>query len=237
MCSLFISCLACTLPSLHLVSVVFGTAIPTSLYIFGKCFSYFIYFATLFTALSCPLLEAPLNGSIDCETQTVGGACNYSCEATYTLRGSTSRNCLPSLEWTGQPTVCDPPMCPELTPPDNGFVLFPCTREESHTCSVVCAHGYNITGSPQQTCELNGTLNWSEPPTCEGELHKTTIFVNQFCPSIFFLQSMIHALLIHVFMVDCVRKLIRALHVIVAEQIMLVQHVTLVLFNFHLYQC
>ena len=31
---------ACILPSLHLVSVVFGTAIPTSLYIFGKCFLY-----------------------------------------------------------------------------------------------------------------------------------------------------------------------------------------------------
>ena len=30
LCSLFITCLACTLPSLHLVSVVFGTAIPTS---------------------------------------------------------------------------------------------------------------------------------------------------------------------------------------------------------------
>ena len=39
----FITCLACTLPSLHLVSVVFGTAIPTFLYIFGKCFSYFNY--------------------------------------------------------------------------------------------------------------------------------------------------------------------------------------------------
>ena len=37
-----VSCLACTLASLylHVVSVVFGTAIPTSLYIFGKCFSY-----------------------------------------------------------------------------------------------------------------------------------------------------------------------------------------------------
>ena len=63
-------------------------------------------------------------------------------------------------------------MCPELTPPDNGFVLFPCTREESHTCSVVCAHGYNISGSPQQTCELDprsGDLLWTEPPTCQSE--------------------------------------------------------------------
>ena len=31
----------CTLPSIYLVCVVFGTAIPTSFYIFGKCFSYF----------------------------------------------------------------------------------------------------------------------------------------------------------------------------------------------------
>ena len=29
------------LPSIYLVCVVFGTAIPTSLNIFGKCFSYF----------------------------------------------------------------------------------------------------------------------------------------------------------------------------------------------------
>ena len=35
---LFVQCLYAL--SLHLVSVVFGTAIPTSLYIFGKCFIY-----------------------------------------------------------------------------------------------------------------------------------------------------------------------------------------------------
>ena len=30
----------CILPSIYLVCVFFGTAIPTSFYIFGKCFSY-----------------------------------------------------------------------------------------------------------------------------------------------------------------------------------------------------
>jgi len=35
---LFVQCLYAL--SLHLVSVVFGTAIPTSLNIFGKCFIY-----------------------------------------------------------------------------------------------------------------------------------------------------------------------------------------------------
>ena len=41
---LFVQCLYAL--SLHLVAVVFGTAIPTSLYIFGKCFIYL--FVSLF---------------------------------------------------------------------------------------------------------------------------------------------------------------------------------------------
>ena len=43
-CSDEVTCVVlCTLPSIYLVCVVFGTAIPTSFYIFGKCFSYFKY--------------------------------------------------------------------------------------------------------------------------------------------------------------------------------------------------
>ena len=37
---LFVQCLYAL--SLHLVSVIFGTAIPTSLNIFGKCFIYLL---------------------------------------------------------------------------------------------------------------------------------------------------------------------------------------------------
>ena len=39
----------CTLPSIYLVCVLFGTAIPTTFYIFGKCFSYL--FACIFAVL------------------------------------------------------------------------------------------------------------------------------------------------------------------------------------------
>ena len=46
---LFVQCLYAL--SLHLVAVVFGTAIPTSLYIFGKCFIYlFVSFFAVHTA-------------------------------------------------------------------------------------------------------------------------------------------------------------------------------------------
>ena len=48
-------CVACTLPSIH-VYVVFGTAIPISLYIFGKCFSY------LFYCIKAQLAETYLSG-------------------------------------------------------------------------------------------------------------------------------------------------------------------------------
>ncbi|CAI8020961.1 Fibulin-5, partial [Geodia barretti] len=120
-------------------------------------------------ALSCdPVLEAPLNGEIECDRQTVGRNCRFTCDDGYTLRGSENRTCLPSLQWREPPAICDPPMCPHLTPPDNGFVLFPCTREEGHLCRVVCAHGYSLVGPSNQTCRKDnmGSLVWSDGPQC-----------------------------------------------------------------------
>ena len=112
---------------------------------------------------------------MECDKQTVGGMCNFSCHESYTLRGATNRSCSPSLQWVGQPTVCDPPMCPELRPPEHGIVLFPCKREQNHSCDIVCAHGFTATGPTQQTCENDtntNSLRWSEGPMCEGELYR-----------------------------------------------------------------
>ena len=126
---------------------------------------------------------APSNGAIQCDTQAVGGTCTFSCDHDkgFTLRGSESRTCTPSLQWTGPPTVCDPPMCPALRPPSNGLVSFPCTREEGDACRVTCAYGYNSTGPDMQICELNSTMNddliWSEGPECIGKIFQITIIV------------------------------------------------------------
>ena len=57
---LFVQCLYAL--SLHLVPVVFGTAIPTSLNIFGKCFIYFRYLKSTYMHMSCghwPAAHAP----------------------------------------------------------------------------------------------------------------------------------------------------------------------------------
>ena len=65
LCSLFTTCLACTLPSVHLVSVVFGTAIPTSLYIFGKYFSYLYLIVSPIIFISAERLSVLLNVYVD----------------------------------------------------------------------------------------------------------------------------------------------------------------------------
>ena len=48
----------CTLPSIYLVCVVFGTAIPPYFYIFGKCFSYL--FACIFLLYYSTIQEVVL---------------------------------------------------------------------------------------------------------------------------------------------------------------------------------
>ena len=55
----------CKLPSIYLVCVVFGTAIPTSFYIFGKCFSYFIYVFHFTQDGTTPLFMASQKGNLD----------------------------------------------------------------------------------------------------------------------------------------------------------------------------
>ena len=100
----------------------------------------------------------------------MGETCTFSCEDGYTLRGGQNRTCLPSLQWAEPPARCDPPMCPELVAPENGFVLFPCTREEGDVCRVVCAHGYLLVGPSNQTCEcelVTGTLTQWKCLECE----------------------------------------------------------------------
>ena len=60
LCSLCMPCLACTLPSLYLVSVVFGTAIPISHNIFGKCFLH-LYTSIKYTCTHFVVCKLPIN--------------------------------------------------------------------------------------------------------------------------------------------------------------------------------
>ena len=125
------------------------------------------------SALQCPMLVAPLNGTIECSRQTTGGNCSFSCDTGYNLIGSQMRTCLPSVTWSGSLTFCEARRCETLVAPENGFVLLPCTGEFGSSCTIQCQQGYRINGSTpfEQTCILDGNdLYWTEPPNCIGKM-------------------------------------------------------------------
>ena len=128
------------------------------------------------SALKCPILVAPTNGTIECSNQTTGGNCNFSCQGGFNLVGSQVRMCLPSVTWSGSTTSCEPRKCETLEAPENGFVLLPCTGEYGSSCIIQCKQGYEINGTTpfKQTCLLeNDELYWTSPPQCTG---KSNIF-------------------------------------------------------------
>ena len=133
-----------------------------------------IYSSLVSSALMCPMLNAPQNGTISCESgQATGSLCSFSCDTGFTQIGSSRRICRPTTIWSGTPTFCRPLQCVPLEPPENGVILAPCHRDYTSSCSILCTFGYTIDGPMVQTCELGhqtGTVQWTEPPLCIGEL-------------------------------------------------------------------
>ena len=58
--------------------------------------------------MSCPLLDPPSNGVIDCTSNEVGGTCTLTCDDGYELTGSASRTCQDNGTWSGTETKCIP---------------------------------------------------------------------------------------------------------------------------------
>ena len=122
-------------------------------------------------AQPCPTLMMPLNGNISCNgTQTTGTACSFECKPGYMLSGSPLRTCLPTNEWSGNSTSCEILHCDRLNNPEDGNVILPCDTKYKTVCNVRCSEGYYTDiPNPVQVCKLfNGTVNWSDPPKCNG---------------------------------------------------------------------
>ena len=113
----------------------------------------------------------PPNGNLSCNgTQTTGSVCSFACDEGYELHGSPERTCLPTNEWSGNVTTCGVLHCKRLNSPENGNVILPCDTAFGTVCNVQCSEGYySDLPNPVQVCTLfNGTLDWSDPPKCNG---------------------------------------------------------------------
>ena len=141
---------------------------------------YITFFIILFTQIiiilghTCHTLLPPKNGSLTCtDDNKTNSTCSYSCDLGYQLIGSSQRTCQPNRTWSGVSPLCRLLQCPQLNPPDNGYIQLPCSNDYLSVCSVRCFDGYNITnGSDTVKCRLinTTTVEWTPSGKCESEL-------------------------------------------------------------------
>ncbi|XP_065899331.1 uncharacterized protein [Dysidea avara] len=126
---------------------------------------------TMCRRVPCPSLTDPSNGILTCSLGDDGvpsyeDTCSFTCNTGYELTGSATRTCQIDESWSGSETMCNRVPCPSLAHPDNGTIT--CSLGDDgvpsyeDTCSFTCNTGYELTGSPQRTCQSDGS--WSGSP-------------------------------------------------------------------------
>ena len=144
-------------------------------------FSLFFFTQVIILGLSCRTLLPPKNGSLICTNgNKTNSTCSYFCDVGYQLIGSSQRTCQSNRTWSGVSPICRPLQCPQLNPPDNGYIQLPCSHDYLSVCAVRCFDGYNIiTGSDTVKCRLinTTTVEWTPSGKCESELLLNTIII------------------------------------------------------------
>ena len=57
--------------------------------------------------MSCPPLDGPDNGVIDCTGIVYGDTCSFTCDDGYELTGSDTRTCQSDGNWNGSEAECE----------------------------------------------------------------------------------------------------------------------------------
>ncbi|NXY91338.1 LYAM2 protein, partial [Alcedo cyanopectus] len=124
--------------------------------------------------VTCPALEMPAHGAVNCSHPSVeltwGTNCEFTCEEGFTLTGPATLQCGSSGTWDRQPPSCAVVECEPLSSPDKGFM--DCSHGAGNftyntTCHFSCLAGWKLNGSHVLECSHSG--NWSASlPTCEA---------------------------------------------------------------------
>ncbi|KAM6343210.1 E-selectin isoform 1-T2 [Alca torda] len=125
-------------------------------------------------AVTCPALEMPAHGAVNCSHPSVeltwGTTCEFTCEEGYVLTGPATLQCGSSGAWDRQQPSCTAVRCEAVTWPEEGFVT--CDHAPSDLtyrshCHFCCSEGYVLDGPSSIECTAQG--QWSEPvPKCKA---------------------------------------------------------------------
>ncbi|XP_042676086.1 E-selectin isoform X1 [Centrocercus urophasianus] len=123
-------------------------------------------------AVTCPALEMPAHGSLNCSHPSGelpwGTTCEFTCEEGFALTGPSTLQCGSSGAWDKQQPSCAAVRCEAVTWPEEGSVS--CASADltygSH-CDFHCREGYVLEGPSSIKCMAQG--QWSEPfPKCKA---------------------------------------------------------------------
>ncbi|KAJ2954182.1 hypothetical protein O0L34_g2416 [Tuta absoluta] len=115
-----------------------------------------------------PMLATRTSTGLTAATSSlsVGGEAQYRCERGYTMRGNSSRRCLPRGLWSGAPPVCFPIDCRSPGTIDNGRVIVSNGTLFGSSVEYHCLPQFQRQGPFLRKCQDDG--KWSgEEPSCE----------------------------------------------------------------------
>nr|XP_055042278.1 E-selectin isoform X2 [Misgurnus anguillicaudatus] len=116
------------------------------------------------------------HGSVRCSNPngdfSYDSVCEYSCEEGYELKGSSTRKCTATTEWTSKPPTCELVQCSELITPNNGAMQCHHDSKDNFgyqsTCEFACEEGYTLQTSSSSTLLCGATGHWNDSqPSCE----------------------------------------------------------------------
>ncbi|KAF1518490.1 E-selectin, partial [Eudyptula minor] len=125
-------------------------------------------------AVTCPALEMPAHGAVNCSHSSVelswGTTCEFTCEEGFTLTGPATLQCGSSGAWDRQQPSCAAVRCEAVTWAEEGFVTCdhtPADLAYRSRCDFYCSKGYVLDGPSSIECTAQG--QWSEPvPKCKA---------------------------------------------------------------------
>ncbi|NXK13612.1 LYAM2 protein, partial [Herpetotheres cachinnans] len=124
-------------------------------------------------AVTCPALEMPAHGAVNCSHPSVeltwGTTCEFTCEEGFALTGPATLQCGSSGAWDRQQPSCAAVRCEAVTWPEGGLVTCdhaPADLTYRSRCDFRCSEGYVLDGPSSTECTAQG--QWSEPvPKCK----------------------------------------------------------------------
>ncbi|KAF1592319.1 E-selectin, partial [Eudyptes moseleyi] len=127
--------------------------------------------------VTCPALEMPAHGAVNCSHSSVelswGTTCEFTCEEGFTLTGPATLQCGSSGAWDRQQPSCAAVRCEAVTWAEEGFVTCdhaPADLAYRSRCDFYCSKGYVLDGPSSIECTAQG--QWSEPvPKCKGKTY------------------------------------------------------------------